>query len=95
MLAEFNRLPAEMQARFQKTFRLVEHNGLRALIMPLARPVRSGIWELRVVGRDGQARGLYVADTGQRIVILRFFIKKTQKTPDREIALAETRLREL
>jgi phage-related protein len=35
-------------------------------------------------GRDGNARALYVTLTGQRVVVVRVFVKKTQKTPRRE-----------
>jgi phage-related protein len=39
-------------------------------------------------GRDGIARAAYVTATGKRIVVVHIFAKKTQKTPQREIALA-------
>ncbi|HMB30914.1 MAG TPA: type II toxin-antitoxin system RelE/ParE family toxin [Desulfohalobiaceae bacterium] len=44
-------------------------------------------------GKDKIGRGLYVSLSGQRVVLLRFFIKKTQKTPKKEIKLAKERLR--
>lgn len=43
---------------------------------------------MRLRGRDGIARALYVTASGRRVVILRVFAKKTQKTPRREIELA-------
>lgn len=46
-------------------------------------------------GRDGIARSLYVTATGRRVVVLRTFAKKTQKTPRREIELALERAKEL
>jgi phage-related protein len=46
------------------------------------------LWELRLTGCDGIARVLYVTATGQRVVVLRAFVKKTQKTPRAEIELA-------
>jgi hypothetical protein len=36
---------------------------------------------LRLTGRDGIARALYVTAIGQRVVVVRAFVKKTQKTP--------------
>jgi phage-related protein len=36
-----------------------------------------------------------VTATGRRVVILRVFVKKTQKTPRREIELARQRAKEL
>lgn len=46
---------------------------------------------MRLNGRDGIARALYVTVIGQRIVILRAFVKKTQATPRSEIEIALTR----
>jgi phage-related protein len=53
------------------------------------------LWEMRLRGRDGIARALYVTAAGQRVVVLRVFAKKTQKTPRREIELAHQRAREV
>jgi phage-related protein len=46
------------------------------------------LWEIRLIGRDGIARAIYITATGKRVVVLRVFIKKMQKTPRHEIALA-------
>lgn len=62
--------------------------GQDALCMPHARYVQGRIWEMRAKGRDGIARGLYVTVTGRCVVVVRFFIKKTQETPLNEIRLA-------
>ena len=32
-------------------------------------------------GRDGIARAIYITATGQRVVVVRVFVKKTEKTP--------------
>ena len=53
------------------------------------------LWEMRMRGRDGISRALYVAASGQRVVIVRVFVKKTQKTPSREIDLALSRAKEV
>jgi len=50
---------------------------------------------MRLKGRDGISRALYVAAVGRRVVMVRVFVKKTQKTPDREIELALERAREV
>ena len=50
---------------------------------------------MRLRGRDGISRALYVIATGRRVVILRVFTKKTQKTPRREIELATRRAEEV
>jgi phage-related protein len=53
------------------------------------------LWELRVTGRDGISRAIYVTASGQRVVIVRVFVKKTQQTPKREIAIARQRAKEV
>jgi len=51
--------------------------------------------QLRITGRDGVSRAIYVTAAGRRVVILRVFIKKAQKTPLREIELAGRRAKEV
>lgn len=67
---------------------MVADMGQDALCMPHARHIDGRIWEMRAKGRDGIARGLYVVVTDRRVIVVRFFIKKTQKTPLSEIRLA-------
>jgi len=50
---------------------------------------------MRLKGRDGISRAIYVTATGRRVVIVRVFVKKTEKTPRREIDLALERAREV
>jgi phage-related protein len=50
---------------------------------------------MRLHGRSGIARALYLTIGGRRVVILRVFVKKTQKTPQQEIKLARQRAREV
>jgi phage-related protein len=45
--------------------------------------------------RDGIARALYVTAIGRRVVVVRAFLKKTQKTPRSEIELALRRAKEI
>ena len=56
--------------------------------MPYMRHLEGGIWELRPI-RD---RILFAAWDGQRFVLLHHFVKKTQKTPQREIEQAKRNL---
>lgn len=50
---------------------------------------------MRLNGRDGIARAIYVTAAGQRIIVLRTFVKKTEKTPKRELDLARERAKEV
>ena len=53
------------------------------------------LWEIRLKGKAGIARAIYVTVKEQRVVIVRAFIKKTEKTPTGEIDLALQRAKEL
>ncbi len=53
------------------------------------------LWEIRLKGRDGIARSIYVAASGRRVVVLRTFVKKTQETPRRENEIAQARMKEV
>ena len=66
---EFLSMPKDIQARFQRILRLIENNGLNALVMPLARHINGMIWEMRSMGRNGIARGLYVTASCRRVVV--------------------------
>jgi phage-related protein len=50
---------------------------------------------LRLTGRDGIARALYITAIGRRVVVVRAFVKKTQKTPCAEIELALRRAKDV
>ena len=53
------------------------------------------LWELRITGRDGISRAIYLTAAVQRVVIVRVFVKKTQRTPQRELELARQRAKEV
>jgi phage-related protein len=88
-------LPADMQARLLRLGELIEQSGLRALPRDSVKHLEDKLWELRITGRDGIARAIYVTAVGQRVVVLRVFVKKTQKTPPRELAMARQRAKEV
>jgi len=92
--AEIAALPADMQARF---LRLSDRGqaGLESLGEPHVKHLKGKLWELRLTGRDGIARALYVTAIGRRVVVVRAFVKKTQKTPPAEIKLALQRAKEI
>ena len=63
--------------------------------MPFTRPLGEGLLEVCAKGREGIRRALFCTAAGQTILILHAFIKKTQKTPQRDRTLARRRLREV
>ncbi|AZU02581.1 hypothetical protein X907_0030 [Glycocaulis alkaliphilus] len=93
--AELDALPADMRARFTRIAQLIESVGLTHIGMPHVRPLESGLWEMRMTGRDGIARAIYVTRTGRRVIVVGAFVKKTQTTPRREIEMALKRAKEI
>ena len=93
--AELKELPADLQARFVRLGDRIRQVGLIGLTEPHVKHLEGKLWEMRLIGRDGIARALYVTATGERIVVVRIFIKKTQKTPRTEIALALQRAKDI
>ncbi len=93
--AEVEALPADMRARLTHIANLIEEMGLERVGEPHVKHLDGQLWEMRLTGRSGISRALYVVATGRRVVIVRVFIKKTQKTPRREIELALARAKTL
>ena len=85
-------MPAGILARYLRYVDLMTVHGPN-LGMPHSRALGDGLLELRLQAKEGIGRVLYCTLTGQRIVMLHQFIKKSQKTPKQELALAKTRLR--
>jgi phage-related protein len=79
--AEIAALPADMQARFLRLAERIGQAGLESLSEPHVKHPEGKLWELRLTGRDGIARALYVAAIGQ--------------TPRAEIELALRRAKEV
>jgi len=93
--SELDRLPADMRARFRYVSQLIEEFGLERIREPHVKRLQGPLWEMRLKGKDGISRALYVTAVGQRVVVVRVFLKKTQKTPHREIELALKRAEEI
>lgn len=92
---EIAALPADMQARLIRLSERIAAAGLESLGEPHVKHLVGKLWELRLTGRDGIARALYVTAFGRRVVIVRAFVKKSQKTPAGEIELALRRAKEV
>ena len=93
--AEVDALPSDVRARFARIGQLIHVHGLERVGEPYLKHLEGKLWEMRMKGRDGIARSIYITATGRRVVVLRSFVKKTQKTPRREIELALDRAKEL
>ena len=93
--AEIGALPPDMRARFVRLAELIENLGFEALPRDSFKHLEDRLWELRMTGRDGISRAIYVTAKGRRMVVLRVFIKKTQKTPPRELGIARQRAKDV
>lgn len=61
--------------------------------MPLVRKMEADLWEIRITMPDGIAR-IFFTVNGNTMLLLHGFIKKSQATPKRELALAKERLKQ-
>ena len=86
-------LPAGFVARFIRYAERMETYG-PDLGMPHTRAMGGGLFELRLSSREGIARVFYCTVVGRRIVMLHQFVKKTDKTPRKELEIAERRMKE-
>jgi phage-related protein len=86
-------LPPGILARyFHCTDRMMEFGP--DLGMPHTRAMSSGLFELRLKSREGIGRVFFCTVVNRKIVMLLQFVKKTDKTPPKELALARKRMKE-
>jgi len=91
---EVLQLPAGFVARFLRYAERMEIYG-PDLGMPHTRAMGGGLFELRLKAAEGIARVFYCTLVGRRIVMLHQFIKKSEKTPRKELEIAKRRMKEL
>ncbi len=63
--------------------------------MPHTKPLKDGLFELRMKSKEGIGRVFYCTLINQKIIMLHSFIKKTQKTPPGELKIAISRMKEV
>jgi phage-related protein len=93
--AEIAALPRDMGTRLARLIGVIQEFGFQALPRDSVKHLDGKLWELRMIGRDGISRAIYVTASGQRVVIVRAFVKKTQQTPRRELDIAHQRAKEV
>ncbi len=59
--------------------------------LPLVRHLEGNLWEIRSILPNKTARIIFMVDN-HSLILLHAFIKKTQKTPPKEIKIAQKRL---
>lgn len=87
-------LPAGLLARYLRLTDLMLEFGSN-LGMPHTRFIEEGLIELRIKSKEGIARVFYCTLVGKKIVMLHLYIKKSNKTPKKEIETAKNRMKEV
>ncbi len=88
------KMPSGLLARYIHVTDMMLQFGPN-LGMPHTRAMGEKLFEMRLKSKEGISRVFYCTKIGKRIVILHFFIKKSQKTPGNEIEIARKRLMEV
>jgi phage-related protein len=86
--------PAGIQARFIHLTERITNFGPN-LGMPHSRAMGKGNFELRMKSKEGIGRVFYCILPNQRVMMLHSFVKKTAKTPLKELRIAQTRAKEV
>jgi phage-related protein len=90
-------IPADIKAKVLRIMDMLVMFGPNNVREPYVKHVEGQrkLFEIRAKGKDGIARVFYCTISGQKIVLLHGFIKKTDKTPKREIDIAVKRMQEV
>lgn len=81
-------LDIKMRQKMLRSIQALQDMGI-SLRMPLSESLEDGIFELRAKVGTNISRVMYFFVIGNRAVLTHGFIKKTQKTPPREIERAK------
>ena len=92
--AELDALPVDMRAKFLHIAEMLKAFGPFQVREPYVKPLREKLFEIRMKGKEGIGRAIYMAAPGQRLVVLHAFMKKTAKTPRSAIRKALARAKE-
>ena len=91
--SEILAMPDVFLSRFVRYAERMEIYG-PDLGMPHTRAMGEGLFELRLKAAEGIARVFYCTVVNRKIVVLHSFVKKTDKTPLRELKVARQRMKE-
>lgn len=92
---ELDTLPAGMRAKFVHIAEMLETFGPFQVREPYVKALGNKLFEIRMKSAEGIARAIYTPASGQRLVVLHAFLKKTQKPPTEAIRIALKRAREV
>lgn len=86
-------LQAQPQSKLLRIFSNIEEYGLQSVIPHIKKLSGTPFWEIRLLGQDN-IRVIYVVPTQLQVLALHGFVKKSQKTPTKELKIASNRYHE-
>jgi phage-related protein len=95
VVKELDGLAQDVRQRFLRVAGLIEQDGMAAMHEPYVKHLGGKLREMRMKGKDGIARAIYVTAKGERVVVRHAFVKKTQKTPQGALEIARQRAKEV
>jgi len=84
------KLPEIQRSKILKAITILEHFGISREIPNLRKLSGTKLWEYRILGKDN-IRLILVSIINGTIVILNIFVKKSQKTPNKELKTTDER----
>lgn len=87
-------LDKQTQSKLLRIVTNIQEYGLLSVIPHIKKLSGTSLWEIRVLGKSN-ARVIYVVPTHAKILLLHGFMKKTNKTPIKEISVALARFKSL
>ena len=88
--AAINAWPVGIRACYARLTERIKIYGPN-LGMPFTRPLGDGLFEIRAIGKEGIGRAFFCVQIKCSIVVLHEFIKKSEKTPKKELDIARKR----
>ncbi len=81
------------KAKIFRIFQNIEQYGLLSVLPHIKRLTKTSFWEIRILGQNN-IRIIYVSFTKESIFVLHGFLKKTQKTSNKELNIALVRFKD-
>ncbi len=90
-------IPADIKAKVLRIVEMLVIFGPHNVREPYVKHLEGQrkLFEIRAKGKDGIARVFYCTISGQKIILLHGFVKKSDKTPKKEIDIAVKRMQEV
>ncbi|TSC85996.1 MAG: hypothetical protein G01um101416_760 [Microgenomates group bacterium Gr01-1014_16] len=83
-------LESASRAKILRVFQHIREFGLQSVVSHLRKLEGSSFWEVRILGRDN-IRTIYIVPLPQTVLVLHGFVKKSEKTPIKQLTISENR----